>query len=187
MKYEAFLDKIKEFEGFRAHAYKCPAGVWTIGYGRVNVKPGDVTNKEREENWFRNYVATIEKEVRDKCVDFGYDFDDDKIYALTSFTYNCGLGNLCKLCDSGKRDVDTISNKILDKAKGNTLAGLTRRRQWEKDLFDGKFSTTSSKNPTAKELQTLINEVSNAGLVVDGKIGKKSIKAIYDYIMEVSN
>ena len=26
---------VKTFEGFRADAYKCPAGVWTIGYGHT--------------------------------------------------------------------------------------------------------------------------------------------------------
>ena len=27
------IEAIKRFEGFRGTAYKCPAGVWTIGYG----------------------------------------------------------------------------------------------------------------------------------------------------------
>ena len=27
------LSLIKRFEGFRATAYRCPSGVWTIGYG----------------------------------------------------------------------------------------------------------------------------------------------------------
>ena len=30
------LDLIKRFEGFRARAYRCPSGVWTIGYGHTS-------------------------------------------------------------------------------------------------------------------------------------------------------
>ena len=29
------LDLIKKYEGLRLEAYKCPAGVWTIGYGHT--------------------------------------------------------------------------------------------------------------------------------------------------------
>ena len=29
----AGIELIKEFESLRLEAYKCPAGVWTIGYG----------------------------------------------------------------------------------------------------------------------------------------------------------
>ena len=32
---EAGLHIIKSFEGCRLTAYKCPAGVWTIGYGHT--------------------------------------------------------------------------------------------------------------------------------------------------------
>ena len=43
------INLIKEFEGCRLKAYKCPAGVWTIGYGHTsNVKPrrsGKITSR----------------------------------------------------------------------------------------------------------------------------------------------
>jgi lysozyme len=32
---EDCINAIKQFEGFRSTAYKCPAGVWTIGYGHT--------------------------------------------------------------------------------------------------------------------------------------------------------
>ncbi len=36
------LQLIKHFEGLVLKAYKCPAGVWTIGYGHTkDVQPGD--------------------------------------------------------------------------------------------------------------------------------------------------
>ena len=35
------LALIKQFEGLKLKAYRCPAGVWTIGYGwTIGVKPG---------------------------------------------------------------------------------------------------------------------------------------------------
>ena len=34
------IDLIKQYEGFRATAYKCPAGVWTIGYGTIAYPDG---------------------------------------------------------------------------------------------------------------------------------------------------
>lgn len=44
----AGIDLIKEFEGCKLNAYKCPAGVWTIGYGTTNrVKEGDSVSQEQ--------------------------------------------------------------------------------------------------------------------------------------------
>lgn len=196
MNYDNFVDKVKEFEGFRARAYKCPAGIWTIGYGRTeNVKPGDITNQSSEETWLRLRLAKDEKEISSYMEEHGYAVVEYQLQALTSFIYNLGYGKLMTLTENGKRSIVEISNKIPEycyaKVNGKKvkLAGLERRRAWEKDLFDGKFEkvTISGKsNPTAKDLQELCNEVSGSDLVIDGKIGKKSVKALYNYIKEVS-
>ena len=29
------VDLIKQFEGLKLNAYKCPAGIWTIGWGHT--------------------------------------------------------------------------------------------------------------------------------------------------------
>jgi len=48
------IDLIKEFEGFSAKAYICPAGKATIGYGHVvlpsekHLLTGSITNEEAE-------------------------------------------------------------------------------------------------------------------------------------------
>ena len=40
------VDLVKTFEGFRSEAYKCPAGIWTIGYGETKgVKQGDTISE----------------------------------------------------------------------------------------------------------------------------------------------
>ena len=192
MNREKYLNKIKEFEGFRAHAYKCPAGVWTIGYGRTSgVTSSSVTSRAAEEAWFNKYVEGLEKEVSVYMEEHGYAIVDYQLQALTSFIYNLGYGSLMKLTNNGKRSIIEISKKIpeYNKGGGKVLPGLVRRREWEKDLFDGKFEsvTISGKsNPTAKDLQELCNEVSGSDLVIDGKIGKKSVTALYNYIKEVS-
>lgn len=194
MNRQKYLDKIKEFEGFRAHAYKCPAGVWTIGYGRTSgVTSSSVTSRAAEEAWFNKYVEGLEKEVSVYMEEHGYAIVDYQLQALTSFIYNLGYGKLMTLTENGKRSIVEISKKIPEycyaKVNGKKvkLAGLERRRAWEKDLFDGKLETSETKsNPTAKDLQELCNEVSGSDLVIDGKIGKKSVTALYNYIKEVS-
>ena len=194
MNRQKYLDKIKEFEGFRAHAYKCPAGVWTIGYGRTSgVTSSSVTNRAAEEAWFNKYVEGLEKEISIYMEEHGYAIVEYQLQALTSFIYNLGYGKPMTLTENGKRPIVEISKKIPEycyaKVNGKKvkLAGLERRRAWEKDLFDGKLETPEAKsNPTAKDLQELCNKVSGSDLVIDGKIGKKSVTALYNYIKEVS-
>lgn len=188
MDYEKLVAKIKEFEGFRAKAYYCPSGVLTIGYGRTsNVKPGDVTTEAAEDVWIRMRLAKDEKEIKAYLKEHNYKMKEYQIQALTSFVYNCGLGNLYKLTQNGTRTAAEISKMIpsYNKGGGKVLSGLVKRRAWEKDLFDGKLEKTEPKikeNPTAKDLQELLNKVGGFNLEVDGKIGKKTIKAAYTYI-----
>lgn len=128
---------IKQFEGCRLKAYKCPAGVWTIGYGHTaGVKAGDIITQETAESYLRNDLVTYEKAVMN--YDGIYHFNQNQFDALVSFTYNCGAGNLKNLTQSGKRTIAQISEKILlyNKAGGVTLFGLQRRRAAEKVLFD---------------------------------------------------
>lgn len=49
------VELVKEFEGFYSRAYKCPAGVWTIGWGTImyptgkRVQPGDICTQAQAE------------------------------------------------------------------------------------------------------------------------------------------
>lgn len=138
------LDIIKEFEGFRSDAYYDAVGVLTIGYGTTNadssiigqrIYPGMSITKETATSW-------LEKSVNYKYVplvmkyDSTYHWNQHQLNALTSFAYN--IGSIDQLTANGTRSISEISNKILlyDKASGQTLAGLTRRRKAEKELFD---------------------------------------------------
>ena len=139
---------IKQFEGCRLKAYKCPAGVWTIGYGHTaGVKEGDMITQETAESYLRNDLVTYEKAVMN--YDGIYHFNQNQFDALVSFTYNCGAGNLKNLTQSGKRTIAQISEKLLlyNKAGGVTLLGLQRRRAAEKVLFDTPIKSDKIETP----------------------------------------
>ena len=128
---------IKQFEGCRLKAYKCPAGVWTIGYGHTTgVKDGDTITQQTADEYLRNDLATYEKTVLK--YDSIYHFNQNQFDALVSFTFNCGAGNLKNLTQSGKHTIAQISAKLplYNKARGVVLRGLQRRRAAEKELFD---------------------------------------------------
>lgn len=139
---------IKSFEGCRLKSYKCPAGVWTIGYGHTaGVKEGDIITQGQADEYLRNDLAKYEKAVLN--YDAIYHFNQNQFDALVSFTYNCGTGNLKNLTQNGKRTIAQISGKILlyNKAGGVVLRGLQRRRASEKELFDTpiEYNKTDSK------------------------------------------
>ena len=139
---------IKSFEGCRLKAYKCPAGVWTIGYGHTaGVKEGDCITQEQADEYLRNDLAKYEKAVL--SYDGIYHFNQNQFDALVSFTYNCGTGNLKNLTQNGKRTIAQISLKLplYNKAGGVVLRGLQRRRASEKELFDSpiEYNKTDSK------------------------------------------
>jgi lysozyme len=132
------INLIKEFEGFRAEAYQCPAGVWTIGYGHTHgVKEGDVITEE-----FAAVSLDVELYRLGRRVDAIItvaprqgEFD-----ALVSFAYNLGVGalassTLLKLYNQGYRDLAANQFVRWNKAGGKVLAGLTRRRQAEREMF----------------------------------------------------
>lgn len=127
---------IKNFEGLRLKAYKCPAGVPTIGYGHTkNVKMGDVITLEQA-----NLYLLQDLKGSIFCVneyDKIYNFTQNEFDALVSFTFNCGKGNLTKLTGKGTRSKALIGQKILayNKVGGKVLNGLVRRRQAEHDLY----------------------------------------------------
>lgn len=133
---------IKRYEGFRAFAYLCPAGVWTVGFGttRINGKPVHENQKvtideanillEEDLKKFEDSINTL--------VDV--QLNQNQFDALVSFVYNLGPTNfkkstlLKKINDS---EFSEAAEEFLkwNKAKGKVLPGLTRRRNAERELF----------------------------------------------------
>lgn len=134
------LDLIKSFEGLRLSAYRCPADVWTIGYGTTaGVKPGQTITKERAEELLREDVKRFEGYV-DRLVKVP--LTQGMFDALVSFTYNLGPGALEKstlLDQLNRSDYDGAAEQFgrWVKGGGKTLPGLVRRRAAERALFEG--------------------------------------------------
>lgn len=123
---------IKSFEGCRLTAYLCPSGVWTIGYGHTaGVCQGQKITQEQADAFLASDLEKYEKYV----IATGLKLNQNQFDALVSFTYNCGNGNLKKLING--RTLPEIADAMLmyNKSNGKALAGLTRRRQAERELF----------------------------------------------------
>lgn len=174
---EKGLELIKEFEGCQLTAYKCPAGVLTIGYGHTgkDVTAGLKITKAKAEKLLKTDLATFEKKV-DKYQE-KYNWNQNEFDALVSFAYN--VGNIDQLTQNGSRTKKEIAEKILlyNKAAGKELAGLTRRRKAEQKLFLTACKTTSQK---AKEESYQVIVTTKKGLNVRKGAGKNygKVKAL---------
>lgn len=133
------IDLIKEFEGFRAKSYKCPAGVWTIGYGHTaGVKPGMTVTREQGEAMLRKDLKIYERHVAEALGDTKT--SQGQWDALVSFCYNAGPGNLRKssmlrLHKQGKFKAAAEAFMAWTKGGGRVLPGLVRRRKAERALY----------------------------------------------------
>ena len=189
----AGLILIKEFEGLHLKAYRCPAGVATIGWGHTkNVKMGMTITTDQAEQYLKADVVECEKAVM-KWFNY-YHWTQNEFDALVSFLFNLGPGKMKALVQDGTCLKSQISNRILlyDKATINgkkvALAGLTRRRKAEKSLFDGKATNNSTSNKPllkmgsrgaeVKRAQTLLKNAGYDCGAADGIFGKKTDTAV---------
>lgn len=130
------INLIKEFEGLRLTAYRCPAGVYTIGYGHTRgVKRGMKITEEEASAFLTADLRNSEKAV--ERYDSVYHWSQNEFDALVSFTFNCGAANLRALLRNGRRNRSQIvaTLPLYRKAGGKVLKGLERRRAAEKALF----------------------------------------------------
>lgn len=139
------IEAIKRFEGFRGTAYKCPAGVWTLGYGHTkDVKRGDKVTEEEADRMLRRDLIEYECFV-DKL---GVTGKQEKFDALVDFAYNLGCGALVSSTLLRKIRACAPDAEIRAEfmkwvnatvaGKKRRLEGLVRRRAWEADRFFNK-------------------------------------------------
>lgn len=136
------IDLIKSFEGLKLNAYICPAGIPTIGYGttRVNSQPvqmGSVITESQAVDYLKADLQQFESAVNGAVK---VPVTQNQFDALVSFTYNLGAGNLrsstlLKKLNAGDYAGAADEFPKWNKAGGKELAGLTRRRNAERDLF----------------------------------------------------
>ena len=133
---------IKSFEGFRASAYVCPAGVNTIGYGttRINgkpISPGTQITTDEADKFLEEDLKTFEDAVNQNVL---IQLTQNQFDALVCFVYNIGVGNFIKstlLKRLNENKLVDAANEFLkwNKANKKVLPGLTRRRTAERELF----------------------------------------------------
>jgi lysozyme len=141
---DAGIALIKSMEGLRLDAYPDPAtgsDPWTIGYGHTGpeVRRGMTITEETAEQLLRNDCTKFEDCVTDALE---VEVAQHQFDALVSFAFNVGCAafmssTMLKLLNAGNFEAAEQQFKRWDKAAGKVMAGLTRRRAAEADLFHG--------------------------------------------------
>ena len=132
------IDLIKRYEGCRLKAYKCPAGVWTIGYGHTNnVRPDDIITQDDAEELLKRDLKVHEDNVK-RVVKIA--LTQNQFDALVSFEYNVGYGafansTLLKLLNAGNYNGASKQFERWVYAGDRVLEGLVKRRKAERELF----------------------------------------------------
>jgi len=196
------LNLIKEFEGVRLTAYKCPADVWTIGIGHTSaagapeVKPGmkitlqeayDILNSD-----LGQYEDAINKLVKVPLTQNQFD-------AVVSFVYNVGVGafqksTLLKKLNDGQYNAVPGELMKWTKAGGKELPGLVRRRRAEAALWRGVDETSSIGDDARvepdlpKPAKTMAqSKEGNAALITAGLGGVTAAKDAVDTIKQAGD
>lgn len=137
---EAGLNLIKSFEALRLKAYMPTIhDVPTIGYGHTRgVQMGDECTEEEADQYLRDDLADAEATVNHYVEP---DITQNQFDALTSLVFNIGAGNfrsstLLRLLNAGNLDGAAKQFGVWVRQAHVTLAGLTRRRSAERELFN---------------------------------------------------
>ncbi|MFB0823846.1 lysozyme [Chromobacterium violaceum] len=135
----AGISLIKQFEGVRLAAYQDMVGVWTIGYGHTgpDVKAGMTITQQQADQLLAADLEKFETGVRKAVI---VPLNANQFSALVSFSYNLGLGNLrsstlLRLLNKGDYNGAAAQFPRWNRAGGQAVPGLTRRRKAEQALF----------------------------------------------------
>ena len=180
---KAGIDLIKEFEGLRLEAYKCPAGVWTIGYGTtgragVGIKPAaGMVITQAEAEWYleqavAKFAAGVEAVITAPV-------DENEFASMTSLAYNIGLSGFRKSSalrhfNAGDKAKAAAAIKLWNKAGGKVLTGLVRRREAEVELFWTPVPVEPAEPPqgrtSAAQSRTVQSSVVQGATAVGGSV-----------------
>ena len=139
--YDAVLE-IARSEGCKLKAYRCPAGVPTIGWGHTSgVKMGDTCTQEQADQWLVEDLTEFADGVKRMLA---RDASSTELGALVSFAYNIGLSGfkgstVLRKHNEGDRQSAARAFALWNKARVNgvlqVLPGLTARRAREAALY----------------------------------------------------
>lgn len=138
------ISLIKEFEGFSSLPYRCPAGIWTIGYGSTRYANGtpvsssdcSITEDEASAivcNTLKEYEGAVNRYVT-------ITLSQNQFDALVDFSYNAGAQNLRTSTLLKKLNAGDYQGAAEEFGKwvnggGKRLPGLVKRRAAERELF----------------------------------------------------
>ena len=133
---------IAEREGCRLRAYRCPAGVWTCGWGETEgVTPGTVWTQERADRALCDSLSKRALQVLSVLTEHA---EPNQLGALVSLQYNIGAAAFAKSTVVKSHNAgDTLAaarafalwNKATVSGALTVLAGLTARRAAEAALY----------------------------------------------------
>ena len=135
------ISLIKKFEGCELEAYRCSADVLTIGYGHTQgVNEGDRCTQDEAEELLVKDLEEFEFYVNDIVEQ---ELNQNQFDALVAWTFNLGPTNLrsstlLKRLNEGDFEDAPRQIRRWNKAAGEVLDGLVRRREAEALLFQGK-------------------------------------------------
>jgi lysozyme len=166
---------IQEFEGCHLQAYRCPAGIPTIGWGATRypspggaVRMGDTITQARADELLRRDLLDLRGPGLLTLLPMAANWPPNRIAALVSWAFNVGLGavessSLRRRLLAGEDPVKVASEELprWNKADGRELAGLTRRRAAELALFVGHppLQQTAAQSPTPAERQRWVTAI----------------------------
>lgn len=123
----------------RLRAYRCVAGVWTIGWGHTSgVREGMTISAEHAEELLRADVESVFRRLKLKR------FGPDRRAALASFAYNVGVEAVerstlwRKVCGNAADESIAAEFRRWKYAGGKVQPGLVRRREKELKLYFGQ-------------------------------------------------
>lgn len=143
---EEGLSLIKKFEGCPTEGglavpYVCPAGVLTIGYGHIK-------NVQEHDKWTMDHASyMLKEEIEDEYEGYINQYvtvplEQHQFDALVAWVFNLGPTNLrestmLKLLNAGDYHSVPAQMRRWNKANGQVLEGLVRRREAEATMFAG--------------------------------------------------
>ncbi|NTU76220.1 MAG: lysozyme [Alphaproteobacteria bacterium] len=132
---------IKNFEGLHLAPYLCPGKIWTIGYGHTRTVHANMKiTPDQAEQLLEDDLRLVEKAVA-RLVKVP--LTDNQFAALVSFSFNVGAANferstLLKLLNRGWYEQVPAQFMRWNRASGEVLGGLSRRRAAEARLWNAK-------------------------------------------------
>ena len=129
----------KSFEGCRLQTYRDVRGIPTIGYGHTgaDVHMGMEIDQAQADAYLLEDIQTAVRAVNALV---HVPVSQNQFDAMVDFTYNVGQGNFrasTLLVKVNAGDFAGAAGEFIrwDKAGGQVVAGLLRRREAERDLF----------------------------------------------------